>query len=148
MPPLRLTDSQITAIFAAARRLAVQDRDPFLQEVAGLLAGIVDPGDGDVARAIRAVQRKYFDPPVLDGRAADLVPRHLGPAVGARLHRDRACYDRDGGCRDAVLEEQLAATEILLIDLGASSEEAKLWHGIASRAWRITDYRNLGSVQK
>jgi hypothetical protein len=72
----------------------------------------------------------------------------VGPAVGARLHRDRACYDRDGGCRDAVLEEQLAATEILLIDLGASSEEAKLWHGIASRAWRITDYRNLGSVQK
>jgi hypothetical protein len=56
MPPLKLTDSQITAIFAAARPLAVQDRDPFLQEVAGLLAGIMDPGDGDVARAIRAVQ--------------------------------------------------------------------------------------------
>jgi hypothetical protein len=47
----------------------------------------------------------------------------VGPAVGARLHRDRACYDGDGGCRDAVLEEQVAATEILLIDLGASSEE-------------------------
>jgi hypothetical protein len=42
MPPLRLTDSQITSIFAAARPLA----DPFLQEVAGLLAGIVEPGDG------------------------------------------------------------------------------------------------------
>jgi hypothetical protein len=63
MPPLRLTDSQITAIFAAARPLAVQDRDPFLQEVAATLAGIVDPGDGDVARAIRATQRKHFDPP-------------------------------------------------------------------------------------
>jgi hypothetical protein len=69
MPPLRLTDSQITAVFAAARPLAVQDRDPFLQEVAGLLQGIVDPGDGDVARAIRAVQRRHFDPPELDERS-------------------------------------------------------------------------------
>jgi hypothetical protein len=73
MPPLRLTDCQITAIFAAARPLAVQDRDPFLQEVAAALAGIADPGDGDVARAIRAVQRKHFDPPEFDARAA---PRH------------------------------------------------------------------------
>jgi hypothetical protein len=68
MAPLRLTDSQITAIFAAARPLAVQDRDPFLQEVAGLLQGIVDPGDGDVARAIRQTQRKHFDPPETDER--------------------------------------------------------------------------------
>jgi hypothetical protein len=62
MPPLRLTDSQSTSIFAAARPLALQDRDPFLQEVAGLLAGIVDPGDGDVARAIRAVQQQCATP--------------------------------------------------------------------------------------
>jgi hypothetical protein len=65
--PLRLTDSQITAVFAAARPLAVQDRDPFLQDVASLLAGIADPGDGDVARAIRLVQRRHFDPPELSG---------------------------------------------------------------------------------
>jgi hypothetical protein len=77
MPPLRLTDSQITAIFAAARPLAVQDRDPFLQEVAGLLQGIVDPGDGDVARAIRAVQRKHFDPPLSTDERAE--PHHRGP---------------------------------------------------------------------
>jgi hypothetical protein len=63
MPPLRLTDSQITHIFDAARPLRVEDRDLFLQEVASLLAGIADPGDGDVARAIRTVQRKHFDPP-------------------------------------------------------------------------------------
>jgi hypothetical protein len=62
-PPTPRTDSQITSIFAAARPLAVQDRDPFLQEVASLLAGVADPGDGDVARAVRAVQRKHFDPP-------------------------------------------------------------------------------------
>jgi hypothetical protein len=50
MPPLRLTDSQITAIFAAVRPLAVQDRHPFLQGVASLLAGIgillFDPSHG------------------------------------------------------------------------------------------------------
>jgi hypothetical protein len=46
----------------------VQDRDPFLQEVAAALAGIADPGDGDVARAIRAVERKHFDPPLTDER--------------------------------------------------------------------------------
>jgi hypothetical protein len=69
MPPIALTDAQLTAVFAAARPLAVQDRDPFLQEVASLLAGIVDLGDGDVARAIRAVQRKHFDPPTLNPHA-------------------------------------------------------------------------------
>jgi hypothetical protein len=51
MPPIALTDAQLTAVFEAARPLAVQDRDPFLQ---------------DVARAIRTVQRKHFDPPRLD----------------------------------------------------------------------------------
>ena len=69
MPPLRLTDSQITHIFAAARPLAVQNRDAFLQEVAAALAGIADPGDGDVARAIRQTQRRFWDPPITDERA-------------------------------------------------------------------------------
>jgi hypothetical protein len=67
--PLRLTDSQIAHIFGACRPLRVEDRDPFLQEVAALLAGIADPGDGDVARAIRAVQRRHFDPPELNAHA-------------------------------------------------------------------------------
>ena len=87
MPPLRLTDSQITAIFAAARPLAVQDRDPFLQEVATLLASIVDPGDGDVARAIRAVQRKHFDPPLTDERAQ---PHSRAWAKGGAVGREQA----------------------------------------------------------
>jgi hypothetical protein len=67
--PLKLSDSQITSIFAAARPLAVQDRDPFLQEVAAALQGITDPGDGDVARAIRTVAKKHFDPPQFDERS-------------------------------------------------------------------------------
>jgi hypothetical protein len=77
MPPLRLTDSQLTAIFAAARPLAVQDRDPFLQDVAAALQGISDPGDGDVARAIRSVQRRHFDPPLSTDERAE--PHHRGP---------------------------------------------------------------------
>ena len=80
MPPIALTDAQLSAVFDAARPLAVQDRDPFLQEVAAALQGIADPGDGDVARAIRTVQRRYFDPP-LDGRGE---PYHRGMLVKAR----------------------------------------------------------------
>jgi hypothetical protein len=68
MPPIALTDAQLTTLFEAARPLAVGDRDPFLQEVAAALAGIADPGDSDVARAIRAVRRKHFDPPPTDER--------------------------------------------------------------------------------
>jgi hypothetical protein len=76
MPPIALTDAQLTAVFEAARPLAVRDRDAFLLDLAAALQGITDPGDGDVARAIRAVQRRHFDPPVLDERAA---PHHRGP---------------------------------------------------------------------
>jgi hypothetical protein len=63
MPPLRLSQAQLDAVFDAARPLAVASRDAFLLDLAAALAGLVDPGDGDVARAIRAVQRKHFDPP-------------------------------------------------------------------------------------
>jgi hypothetical protein len=76
MGPIRLTDAQLTAVFEAARPLAVASRDAFLLDLAAALQGISDPGDGDVARAIRAVQRKHFDPPDLtDGRAQ---PQHRG----------------------------------------------------------------------
>jgi hypothetical protein len=73
MGPIRLTDAQLTAVFAAARPLAVASRDAFLLDLATALAGITDPGDGDVARAIRAVQRRHFDPPQFDERSA---PHH------------------------------------------------------------------------
>jgi hypothetical protein len=70
MPPLRLTDSQITHIFAQLGRWRCRT-DPFLQEVASFLAGVTDIGDGDVARAIRQTQRRFFDPPQLtDARTA------------------------------------------------------------------------------
>jgi hypothetical protein len=64
MGPIRLTDTQLTAVFEAARPLAVASRDAFLLDLVAALAGITDIGDGDVARAIRTVQRKHFDPPL------------------------------------------------------------------------------------
>jgi hypothetical protein len=63
MPPIALSDAQLSAVFEAARPLAVASRDAFLLDLAAALQSLVDPGDGDVARAIRAVQRKHFDPP-------------------------------------------------------------------------------------
>jgi hypothetical protein len=70
--PLRLTDAELDAIFAAARPLDVGDRDGFLQEVARELAscGEIDPGV--VHRVCAVVQRRFFDP-------ADLAPCRRRP---------------------------------------------------------------------
>jgi hypothetical protein len=68
MGPIRFTGAQLDAIIAAARPLAVASRDAFLLDLTAALQGIKDPGDGDVARAIRAVQRKHFDPTDTDER--------------------------------------------------------------------------------
>jgi hypothetical protein len=65
--PLALTDNQLTAILYGAQPLRPHDRDDFLRAVADALANGGGPvGDGDVNRAIRAAQKKFFDPPVLD----------------------------------------------------------------------------------
>jgi hypothetical protein len=49
-------------------------RDAFLLDLAAALQDIADPGDGDVARAIRQVQRRHFDPPELSAHA---VPHRM-----------------------------------------------------------------------
>jgi hypothetical protein len=67
--PLKLSDSQLDAVFDAARPLPRESRDAFLLDLAEALAGIAEPGDGDVARAIRVVQRKHFDPPELNAHS-------------------------------------------------------------------------------
>ncbi len=69
MRPIALTDLQLTAVFDAARPLAVASRDAFLLDFATALAGVVDPGDGTVFRLIREVQRRHFDPPQVDERS-------------------------------------------------------------------------------
>jgi hypothetical protein len=62
--PIALTDSEMDIVFAAARPLAVQDRDPFLREVAKRLSGLLHLGDGLVFQICREVQRAHWEPPV------------------------------------------------------------------------------------
>jgi hypothetical protein len=64
MPPLALCDSEITAVMAACRQLQPRQRQDFLRHVAALLGGMPVRGDGAVHRAISAVWREYFDPPL------------------------------------------------------------------------------------
>ena len=67
MKPVRLTDEQMTAVFAASHPLPPDRRSAFLeaceQELAALPEGI---GDGSLHRVVAQVQRKFFDPPVLE----------------------------------------------------------------------------------
>jgi len=62
---IRLTDSELDAVMAAARPIAVERRDAFLQDVAAELAALPMLGAGAVHRAIAMVQRRHFDPPNL-----------------------------------------------------------------------------------
>jgi len=66
MPPIRLSDDELDAIFAAARPLAVERRDAFLQQVASALQGCGEIGPGVVYRVAAQVQREFFDPPATD----------------------------------------------------------------------------------
>jgi len=63
MSPICLSDDELTAIFAAAKPIAVERRDAFLKQVAALLSGCVEVGPGTVHRAIEQAQREFFDPP-------------------------------------------------------------------------------------
>lgn len=69
MPPIALTEPQMMAILAAARPLQPRDRDGFLEDVAQTLQALPEIGDGALHRVIMAVQRKHFDPPVLNARS-------------------------------------------------------------------------------
>ena len=59
MRPLALTDTQMTAVMAAAQPLPPADRSLFLQDVAAALDG-KELGDGVVARVCREIQRRYW----------------------------------------------------------------------------------------
>jgi hypothetical protein len=63
MPPIRLSDSELEAVLTAARPLAVEHRDAFLQQVASSLQSCRELGPGAVYRAILEAQRAHFDPP-------------------------------------------------------------------------------------
>ena len=69
MPPIRLSDAELDAVMAAARPIAVERRDAFLQDVATLLHGCVEIGPGVMHRICAEVQRRHFYAPDLS-RAA------------------------------------------------------------------------------
>jgi hypothetical protein len=66
MPPVRLSDDELSAVMAAARPLAVEMRDPFLQAVAHALSARDVIGPGTVHQVCRDLQRQFFDPPDLE----------------------------------------------------------------------------------
>jgi hypothetical protein len=67
---LSLSDSQLSAIMAAAHPLQPAARAGFLEAVAARLAGEPEPGDGTVARAARELQRQFFEPAGFPVRAS------------------------------------------------------------------------------
>ena len=66
----KLNDHHIEILLSAARPLPPSDHAAFLEEATKALAGCTDLGDGVVARTCREVQRRYWDPPDLTGRAS------------------------------------------------------------------------------
>jgi hypothetical protein len=85
MAPIRLTDSQFDAVLAAARPLAVGNRDAFLQAIVDALQGVVDPGDGDIHRAIvMTAHRRFWDPPLMDHLAQTSRAACRDAAIAAR----------------------------------------------------------------
>jgi hypothetical protein len=63
--PLRLSDSELDAVMAAARPLEAQMRDAFLQRVASELGRCGEVGPGLIHRICAEAQRTFFDPPDL-----------------------------------------------------------------------------------
>jgi hypothetical protein len=81
--PLRLSDAELDAVFAACRPLDPDLRDPFLQAVAHALQDCNgEIGPGMVARVCRDMQQQFFNPPDLGhGRLAlgrSCLPAHGG----------------------------------------------------------------------
>ena len=75
MPPLQLTDDEMSMLRRLAEPLDQQRRTQFLQEVAAELEAqrqVGEIGEGSVHRVARMLQRKFFDPPEFPGAE----PRH------------------------------------------------------------------------
>ena len=65
MSPLKVPISELEAVMAAARPLAVDRRDAFLQAIVGALQGRTETGAGAIYRVCRELQRAHFDAPDL-----------------------------------------------------------------------------------
>jgi hypothetical protein len=58
------TDSQMTALMAAAHALAPDQRSAFLETCTREISALPMIGDGSLHKLIMVVQRRYFRPPV------------------------------------------------------------------------------------
>jgi hypothetical protein len=73
--PLKLSDDELDAVFAACRPLQPAARDAFLQDLADALQCYPEVGPGILHPTIVTLQKRYFDPP--DTRSDDMI-RHGG----------------------------------------------------------------------
>jgi hypothetical protein len=72
--PVRFTDDQINAVFAASHPLPPDRRSAFLEACAIELSRLPEVGDGAVHRVVMQIQRRYFDPPDLGANHRRGVP--------------------------------------------------------------------------
>jgi hypothetical protein len=81
--PLALTDNQYDAVCRACEPILPGDRDAFLRALANVLRGEPQPlGDGSVFRAIRALQREFWQPPPPERSWANAhTRRRVGEAI-------------------------------------------------------------------
>jgi hypothetical protein len=83
---IKLTDDELNAVMAAAKPIAVDRRDAFLQEVASALASCSEIGPGTVHRVCAAAQRQFFEPPDFGPRTrGDLEISLVGCVRSSRL---------------------------------------------------------------
>jgi hypothetical protein len=69
--PIRLTDSQLDVVMAAAQPIAPVNCGLSLEAVAAGLRGH-EVGDGLLHGVIAQAQHRYFDPPMLERKAGHL----------------------------------------------------------------------------
>jgi hypothetical protein len=80
--PLTVSDLQLSAILRACDPLPPPDREPFLFALADLLRGEPQPlGDGSVFRAVRSLQREFFQPPRGMLKAPEPHRRRVGEPI-------------------------------------------------------------------
>ena len=65
MPPIELSEDELSAVMSTARLLPVDRRDAYLEAVASALQSRREIGPGVVYRVVAEMQRVFFDPPDL-----------------------------------------------------------------------------------
>jgi hypothetical protein len=101
MPPIRLSDSELAAVFDAAKPLAIDLRDPFLRAVAHELQGCREIGPGVVHQVCREQQRIFMNAPgrisLAQAARASIADRRRGDASRENLMQNPAlCCHADG----------------------------------------------------